>query len=140
MQRLANFHAALHYSNANAANDIHQRNDDARDGISAHKLAGTIHRTVEIRFLGELIAPSAGRLFLDEACVEFGIDRHLLAGHGIQSKSCRHLRNAAGALGDDHEVDHGEDDKHHKTHHVIILHHHFTELLNDLAGLRFTQN
>ena len=50
---------------------------------------------------------------VDQPGREVGVDRHLLAGHGVQGEPGRDLGDAAGALGDDDEVhDHqdGEDD------------------------------
>ena len=49
----------------------------------------------------------------EQAGVEIGIDRHLLAGQRIEGEARRDFRNAPGALGDDHQVDdhqHGKDE------------------------------
>src|SRR3954466_13650789 len=41
---------------------------------------------------------------LEEAGGKVGIDRHLLARHGVEMEARGHFRDAAGALGDDHKI------------------------------------
>ena len=53
----------------------------------------------------------AGLGFVDDAGVEIGVDRHLLAGHGVQGEAGRDFRDAAGALGDDDELNDDDDDE-----------------------------
>ena len=65
---------------------------------------------------------------------QIGIDRHLLAGHGVQVEARGDLGDAAGALGDDDEVhDHqdGEDDD---ADDEIAAHDEIAERLDDVAG------
>ena len=140
LQRLRHLHVALQHADTNAANDIHQRDDDTGDCITAHKLTGTIHGAIEIRFLGKIIPPFTRLILLDQPGIQLGINSHLLAGHGIQSKAGRHFSNTTGALGNDHKIDDRENDEDHKAHHIIILYDHFTEFLNDLARLRLPKN
>ena len=140
LQRLRHLHVALQHADTNTTNDIHQRDDYTRDRITAYKLAGTIHRTVKIRFLGKGIPPFTRLILLDQTGVQFGVNRHLFARHRIQRKTRRHFRYSAGALGDDHKVDDRKNDEDHKAHHIIILYDHFTEFLNDLARLRLPKN
>jgi hypothetical protein len=42
--------------------------------------------------------------FVDQAGGEIGVDRHLLAGHGVEVEARRDFGDAARALGDDDEV------------------------------------
>ena len=45
----------------------------------------------------------------DLAGVEVGVDRHLLARHGVEGEARPDLGHAAGTGGDDHELDDDED-------------------------------
>src|SRR5439155_21349008 len=50
---------------------------------------------------------------VDRAGVDFGVDGHLLAGHGIEGEAGGDFGNSGCAFGDDHELNHhddGEDD------------------------------
>ena len=92
-----------------AADEIDEQDQDRRDRVAAHELAGAVHGAEEIRLVRHLLAP-AHRLFLvDEAGVEIGVDRHLLAGHAVEHEARGDLGDAARALGDDDEVDDDQD-------------------------------
>jgi hypothetical protein len=69
---------------------------------------------------------------VDDPGVELGIDRHLLAGQGVQGEPRAHLGDAARALGDDDEVDHDQDDEHHRADDVVALDDEVPERLDDL--------
>ena len=140
LHRLSHAHVALDDANADAADDVDQRDDNARDGIAANKLASTVHRTIKICFLRQLLAPRAGLIFLDETGVQLGVNRHLFARHGVQREPRRHFGNTTGTFGNDHEVNQRENDKHHEADHIIVLHDHFAKFLNDLARLRFAKD
>ena len=76
-------------------------------------LRGAVHGAEEGRFLLQLLAALLGLVLVDQAGGQVGVDRHLLAGHGVQGEAGRDFGDAARALGDDDEVhDHqdGEDD------------------------------
>ncbi len=73
-------------------------------------------------------------MLIQNAGIEIRIDGHLLAGHGIQGETGRHLRDPLAPLGDHHEVDDHQDHEHHQTDHIVAADHHFTEGLDDLAG------
>ena len=91
-----------------------ERDDDAGDRVAADELAGTVHRPVKVRLLRDLLAAPLGLGFVDDAGVQVGVDRHLLAGHGVQREPRGHFADARGALGDhdelNHEDDHEDDD------------------------------
>ena len=62
----------------------------------------------------QFLAAALGFLLVDQAGGKVGVDRHLLAGHGVQAEARRDFGDAARTLGDDDEVhDHqdGEDDQ-----------------------------
>jgi len=123
---------SLDDADEDAADDVDERDEDAGHRVAADELAGTIHRSVEVGLLGDLLAPLAGALLVDQASVELGVDRHLLAGHGVQGEARRDLGDAPGALGDDHEVDDDEDRKDDQTDDVAAAHHHFAEGADDV--------
>ena len=131
--RLAHRHLVLHDADEEAAEDVDHQDDDAGNGVTAHELGGTVHRTIEVRLLGDLLAPALGLLFVDEAGVEIGVDRHLLAGHRIQGEARRHFRDTPRTLGDHHEVDDGEDHEHHQANRRIAAHQEAAEGLDHLA-------
>ena len=133
MSRLTHRHVVLHDAHEQAADDVDGQDEDAGDGVAAHEFGGTVHGTVEVGFLRDLLAPALGFAFVDQAGVEVGVDRHLLAGHRVQGEACRHFGNPARALGDDDEVDQGEDDEHHQTDRGIATNQEVAEGLDDLA-------
>ena len=88
------------------------------------------------RFVLDLAAPPARLLLVDQAGGEVGVDRHLLAGHGVQVEARGDFGDAAGALGDDHEVHDHQDREHDHADHEIAAHHEIAERLDDVAGGR----
>ena len=124
----------LPHTDRQAANDIDDQDQDAGDRIPAHELRGTVHRTIEIRLAPDLLAARTRLGLINQAGVQVGIDRHLLAGHGVQGEACRHLRYAACALGDDREVDDHEDREHHQADCIVTADHELAECLDHLAG------
>ena len=99
----------LEHADGEAADDIDEGDDDAGDGVAADELAGTVHGAVEFGLLGELRRRARASFSSINAGVQIGIDAHLLAGHGIQGEAGGHFGDAAGALGDDHEIDDHQD-------------------------------
>ena len=79
--------------------------DDAGDRVALDELRGAVHRAVEVGLALDLVAAAAGLVVGDLAGVEVGVDRHLLAGHGVEGEAGGDLGDAAGAVGDDHELD-----------------------------------
>ena len=61
------------------------------------------------------MAAPAGLVLVDEAGVEVGVDRHLLAGHGVEGEAGSDLGDAAGTVGDDDELDDRQDQEDHET-------------------------
>ena len=102
----------LRHADGEPANDVDEQDQDASDGVTTHELAGAVHGAEEGRFFLHLGAAALGLVLVDEASVQVGIDRHLLAGHGVQGEARGHLGNALCALGDHDEVDDHEDGEH----------------------------
>ena len=60
------------------------------------------------RSLRRVLAPG----LVDQAGRQVGVDRHLLAGHGVEGEARRDFGDAARALGDDDEVHDHQDGEH----------------------------
>ena len=103
---LAERHALLHDADDDAADQVDQRDQDAGHRVALDELRGAVHRAVEVGLLGDLGAALARLLVGDLARVEVGVDRHLLAGHGVEGEARADLGHAAGAVRDDDELDH----------------------------------
>jgi len=76
-----------------------------------HELHGAVHRAEELRLAVELGAPVAGFVQVEGSSSEVGVDGHLLAGHGVEGEAGGDLGDALGALGDDQELDDGQDEE-----------------------------
>ena len=106
--------------------------DEAGDGVAADELAGAVHRAVEVGLCLDGPAARARLALGDEAGVQVGVDRHLLAGHGVQGEARRDLGDAAGALGDDDEVDDDEDQEDDEADDVVAADDEVAERLDDV--------
>ena len=89
--------------------DVDEQDQQAGHRVAAHVLAGAVHRAEELGFLADLGAAALGFLLVDQAGVQVGVDRHLLAGHRVEREARADLGDALGALGDDDEVDDDQD-------------------------------
>jgi hypothetical protein len=120
-----------------AADDVDEDDEQARHRVAAHEFGGTVHGAEEAAFVLQRHAALARRLLVDQAGVEVGIDRHLLARHSVQMEARRNFRDAARTLGDDDEVHGDEDREHDDPDHEIAAHHEIAESLDDMArGVR----
>ena len=138
-------HAVLHHPDDQAADDVDHHDQQAGDRIAAHELAGAVHRTVELGFLRDFQAALAGLIFVDEAGVQVGVDRHLLAGHRVEREARGHFRDPPRALGDHHEVDDHQNDEDDDTDREVAAHEEVAERLDHLArrvraGMAFEQH
>ena len=124
----------LHQTDGQPADNVDQHDHDAGNRIAPDKLGGTVHRAKEVGFVGNLRPASFGVFFANQAGVQVGVNRHLLAWHGVQGEACAHFGNPTGALGDHQKVDDGQDDEHHDTDGVIAADQEVGECLNHLAG------
>ena len=116
-----------------AADDVNNQNQNASDGVAAHKLRCTVHRTVKVGFLSELVTALLGGVLIDDAGIEVRINRHLLARHSIQSEARDDLGNPARPFCHYDEVDDHEDQENDETNNVVAGDHKLTERFNDLA-------
>ena len=88
-----------------AAEEVDEQNQDRGDGVAAHEFAGAVHGAEEIGFMRRPPAALRGVFLIDQAGIEIGIDRHLLAGHAVQREPRGDFGDAARALGDDDKID-----------------------------------
>jgi hypothetical protein len=100
---------ALCHAHDDATDEVDRGDDQRRHRVAFDELRGAVHRAVEVRFAGDLRAAVAGLLVGDQPCVQVGVDRHLLAGHRVEGEARADLGDAPGAVGDDNELDHDED-------------------------------
>ena len=78
--------------------------------ITLYDACGKRDSAAKWRRIGLDLPPASPRLpLVDDAGVEIGVDRHLLARHGIQGESRRDLRDTPRALRDNDEIDDDED-------------------------------
>jgi hypothetical protein len=124
----------LQDADGEAAKDVNQQDQNAGDCIATDKLGCTVHRAEELGFFANFGAAALGFFFVNESGVQICIHGHLLSGHGIQGKPCRHFGNPFGAFGDHHKVDHHQDGKHDQAHCEIATDQKMTKGLNHCAG------
>ena len=80
------------------------------------------------------------RGFVNQSGSEIGVDRHLLAGHGIERESCGNFGHASGAFRDDNEVDRQQDQEDDDADDVVAAQDERAERLDNAAGVSFTEN
>ena len=119
-----------------AAEDVDGENDEAGDRVAADEFRCAVHRAEEGAFLLELAPARLRHLLVNEAGREVGVDRHLLAGNGVESEARADLGDAGRALGDDQEVDRHQDEKDDDADDEIAAHHQAGEAADDVAGRR----
>jgi len=64
---------------------------------------------------------------IDHAGVQIGIDRHLLAWHGIESEAGGDLRRTHGAMTDDQELNGDQRQKNYEANDVVAADHELTK-------------
>ena len=139
-ERLTHRQTFLHDADEDAAHDVDRRDEEAGDRVALHELGRAVHRAVEVRLSRDLQSATTSFLLVDEAGAQIGVDRHLLAGHGVQGESRGHLRHASRALGNDDEVDADENQEQHEPHGIVAADHELAERLNDRAGVPLAEN
>src|SRR5580704_4741631 len=117
-----------------AADDIDQNYQQSGNGIAADEFRGAVHGAEEAGFAFQVLAPPPRFLLVDHAGGEIRVDRHLLAGHGVQVEARGDFGDTAGALGDDHEIHDYQDREHDDADDEIAAHDEAAERLDDMAG------
>ena len=116
-----------------AAEDVDRENDEAGDRVAAHELRRAVHRAEKRAFLLELAPARLRDLFVDQPGREVGVDRHLLAGNGVEGEAGADFGDARRALGDDEKVDRHQDQEHDDADDEIAAHHQLGETADDVA-------
>jgi hypothetical protein len=137
---LAEREALLHGADDDAADEVDQRDQDAGHRVALDELRGAVHRAVEVGLLGDLGAPLARLLVGDLARVEVGVDRHLLAGHGVEREARADLGDAARAVRDHHELDHDQDQEDDQADDHVAADDEVAERGDDVAGVAVQQD
>ena len=106
----------------------------AGDRIAAHEFRGAVHRTEEGAFLLQFAAAQLRFLLVDHAGRKVGVDRHLLAGDGVEGEARADFGDTRRALGDDDEVDDDQDQEDDQADDEIAAHHQLREAGDDVAG------
>ncbi|AHG33440.1 hypothetical protein BBQ_3538 [Burkholderia pseudomallei MSHR511] len=134
LARRGEAHVVLGHPDDEAADHVDRHDDQARDRVAAHELRRAVHRAVELRFLRDRLAALLRLLFVDEAGVQIGVDRHLLAGHRVEREARGHFGDPARALRDHHEVDDHQDHEHDDADREVAADEEVAERLDHLAG------
>ena len=117
-----------------SADGVDEDDDQARHRVAAHELGRTVHGPEEGRLLLQFLPSQLGLVLGDEARRQVGIDRHLLARHGIKGEAGRDLGDPCRALGDNHEVHHQDDGEDDHPDDEVAPHHQLTEGSDHLTG------
>ncbi len=134
MRGIADRHAVADRTEDQAADDVGGEDQQAGDRVALHELGRTVHRAVEIGFGRHFDAARLGFFRRDQAGIEIGVDRHLLAGQGIQGEARRHFGHAAGALGHDDHVDDDQDGEDEQADDIVAADQEGAERLDDMTG------
>jgi hypothetical protein len=122
-----------HHADRDTADHVDHQNEYAGRRIAANELAGTVHRAVEVSFRSHFGAARSRFVLSDQPGIQVGIDRHLLARHRVQREACADFRDATRTLGDDDEVDDGQNDEDDDTDSVVAADHELAERFDDFA-------
>ncbi len=118
---------------AETGDDVQPQDQQRGDSVALHELAGAIHRAVEIGLGRDFAAAGSGFVCRHQAGCEIGVDRHLLAGQGVEGEAGRDFGYAAGALGDDHQVDHHQHQEHEQADGEVVADQECAERLDHMA-------
>ncbi|MNS52924.1 hypothetical protein D3C72_856630 [compost metagenome] len=144
-RRMAHVHAVLENTHQQAADNVDNHDQDTGDGIAANELTRTVHRTVEISFLGHVGAAFFRFIFANQPGIQIGVNGHLFARHPVQHETCANFGDTARTFGDNHKVDDNEDHEHHDTDSKVTANEEVTKGLNHFtrrrpAGMSVHQN
>ena len=134
LERFLKRHPLLKDSDQEAGNDVDDHDEDGGQRISLAEAGGAVHRSAELRFPGNRLAACASLVGVDQAGIQIGVDRHLLAGHGIEGEARRYFGGTNRAVADDQILNRDECDEDDKTDDVVAANHKLPERLDHLAA------
>ena len=133
IERIQRREPVVGYADEHAAGEIQRDDDERGDRIAFDELTGAVHRSVEVRLALNGLALAPRPLGIEDAGVNVGVDRHLLAGHGVEREARRYLGHALRAARDDDELDRHEDRKDDQSDDQVSAHDEGPERGNDRA-------
>ena len=136
LDRLAKIHPVLQHADQEAGNNVDRGDQNAGHGIALGEARRAVHGAVEFGFGGQRFAPPLGFDLVDQAGIQIAVDRHLLAGQGIQGEARRNFADAHRAVIDDHVLNRDQHQEDHRADHIVAAHHETTERADHLAGGR----
>ncbi len=131
---LADRHVMAQITDDDPAEDVDGGDDQAGDRIAADELRGTVHGTEERALLLQLATAMLRFLLVDQAGRKVGVDRHLLAGDGIEGEARADFGDTRRTLGDDDEVHRDQNEEDDQTDDEIAGHDETGEAGDDAAG------
>jgi hypothetical protein len=132
--RLGQRDVVAHEPGHEPAHDVDGGDGEAGHRVAADELGGAVHGAEELGLALQGRAAGLRLAVVDDAGGQVGVDRHLLAGHRVESEASRHLGDAPGALGDDREVHHQQDEEDDEPDHQAAAHREASEGLDEVAG------
>ena len=130
----------LEHADHDPAEQVDRGDEHGGHRVALDELRGAVHRAVEVGLARDLRTALAGVLVGDQAGVQVGVDRHLLAGHRVEGEAGGDLGHAAGAVGDDHELDHDQDQEHHEADDHVAADDELAEVVDHAAGAALGQD
>src|SRR6185437_13067226 len=131
---VAEAEALLGHADNDSADDVDEDDEQPGDRVAADEFRGAVHGAEEAAFVFQRLAALLGDFLVDQPGGEIGVDRHLLAGHGVEVEAGSYFGDAAGALGDDDEIHDHENRENDNADDEIAAHHEIAERLDDVAG------
>ena len=122
-QRLAEGDIELEDADQESGDDVDGGNQDGGDGVALVEAGRAVHGAVELGVARDLLAAGARLRFVDQPGVQVGVDRHLLAGHGVEGEARGHLGGAHRAVRHHDVLDGDQGDENHEAHHVVAADH-----------------
>ncbi len=133
-RRIGQRQPVLQRADDQSADHVDDQDDHGRHHVPADEFGGAVHRAEKIRLAAQRVAAPLGGLRAEDAGIDLGIDRHLPAGQGVQHEAGGNLGDAAGALGDDNEIDDDENDEDDAADEVIAADRELAEGFDDTPG------
>ena len=133
-------HALGEQADADAADEIDGDNDQPGNGIALDEFHRAVHGAEELILLFELDAAQLRFGRSDVAVAQFGIDAHLPARHAVEAEPRRHLGDPLGALGNDEELNGGDDQEDHQSDDQAAPGDEVAEGIDDGAGIGLRQD
>jgi len=121
---------AEHHAGDDSTHKVHYSNEYTGLDVSAHEFRGSVHGSVKVNLVSDLLLSFCGFLFCDCARVQFILNIEHLAVHAVQSETRAYFRNTSRTLCDNNHLNHNQDDEDDETHDYAVSRHNACEGLN----------